>query len=248
MIDSTRQFRKINSTCSQRSSCVWWSEGKALSPVFGLSSHLSWPLKFLYWCWVINSHQSAILLLILSSWALSRAKPRLRHGPGILALGDWDLKMQGCLWVSPPFHFYDPSERNLIMVSIYWALLMHQESSVFSDLCVWTHPTQIKSNFVESRCHSPYRASCFEKMNKYIVPSRLHMTMPYTRSSLSVSYPLSFEPTPHCRLMLFCWCHPNASFDLLTPPRWHSSVGLSPTYVIDGLSSTPTCHLSGFFL
>lgn len=125
---------------------------------------------------------------------------------------------------------------------------MHQESSVFSDFCVWTHPTQVKSNFVESRCHSPYRVSCFEKMNKYIVPGRLHMTMPYTRSSLSVSYPLSFEPTPHCRLMLFCWCRPNASFDLLTPPRWHSSVGLSPTYVIDGLSSTPTCRLSGFFL
>lgn len=117
MIDSTRQFRKINSTCSQRISCVWWSEGKALSPVFGLSSHLSWPLKFLYWCWVINSHQRAILVLILSSWALSRAKPRLRHGPGILAWGDWDLKMQGCLWVSPPFPFYDPSEWNLIMAS-----------------------------------------------------------------------------------------------------------------------------------
>lgn len=125
------EFKKINSTCSQRISCVWWSEVKALSPVFRLSSPLSWPLKFLYWCWVINSHQRAILLLFLSSWALIRAKPRLWHAPGILALGDWDLKMWGYLWVSPPFLFHDPSAWNLIMVSIYWALLCTKKTVSF---------------------------------------------------------------------------------------------------------------------
>ena len=134
------EFKKINSTCSQRISCAWWSEVEALSPVFRLSSPLSWPLKFLYWCWVINSHQRAILLLILSSWALIRAKPRLWHAPGILALGDWDLKMWGYLWVS---FLPLPWSGSMESYNCFYLLgtFMHQENSVFSNFWLWTHHT-----------------------------------------------------------------------------------------------------------
>lgn len=137
-------FKKINSTCSQGIYCVWWSEVETLSPVFRLSSHLSWPLKFLYWCWVINSHQRDIFLLILSSRALMRAKPGTQACFWNSGTGSWEwyLKMEGYLLSvsSLPLPIISQSETLKLFLFI-WCFYVPRKQRLFKPLSLWSHRT-----------------------------------------------------------------------------------------------------------
>lgn len=127
------EIKKINSTCSQGIYCVCDHKLRPylLSPGCQASYLGLW--KFLYWRWVMTSHQRGILLLILSSWALIRASPWLQHASGILALGSKDVWRCKGIFECPLL----PLPRSVRVKSCnhfyVFGTSMHQEHNVFSN-------------------------------------------------------------------------------------------------------------------